>query len=203
MQVSGSEPDIMTALKAGTHDQHSAIERIMPFFYEDFSRDAYIRVLRAFFGFFDPMERELASLSTWLSVGLDIKSRQRVKRLRADLLALGESASDIELIPRCDALPRLETLADGLGCLYVLEGSTLGGQLIIREIEPCLGIGRDTGGGFFYGYGSGTGLMWHDFCASARKHAESGDHQAAMVSAARRTFELLELWMRKAGFREQ
>jgi heme oxygenase (biliverdin-IX-beta and delta-forming) len=196
------ELDIMTALKAGTIEQHSSIERIMPFFKSDFSLEAYIRVLKAFLGFFEPVERELRSVATRDSFGFNIDRRQRSNLLRADLLALGVTPAAMALIPRCDHLPRLENVDDGLGCLYVLEGSTLGGQLIARELQTRFGIAEKTGAGFFHGYGSQTGVKWREFCTSVRIYAAGGKSQSAIVQSARSTFELMESWMRKANFGE-
>jgi heme oxygenase len=202
MQSLESELDIMTALKAGTIEQHSAIERIMPFFKEDFSLEAYIRVLKAFLGFFEPVERELRSIATRGSFGFNIDRRQRANLLRKDLLALGVSHAGMELLPRCALLPTLENVDDGLGCLYVLEGSTLGGQLIAREVQTRFGVGEKTGAGFFHGYGSQTGVKWREFCTAVRIYAAGGKSQSAIVRSARSTFELLESWMREANFSE-
>jgi heme oxygenase len=196
------DPDIMTALRAGTSEQHSAIERIMPFFKSDFSLEAYIRVLKAFLGFFEPVERELRSVATRDSFGFDIDQRQRTNLLKMDLLALGITHADMELIPRCDRLPRLENVDDGLGCLYVLEGSTLGGQLIAREVQTRFGVEEKTGSGFFQGYGSQTGAKWREFCTGVRIYAAGGKSQSAIVHSAKSTFELFESWMRKANFSE-
>jgi heme oxygenase len=197
-----SELDIMTALRAGTIEQHNAIERIMPFFKDDFSLEAYIRVLKAFLGFFEPVERELRSIATRDTFGFNIDRRRRAKLLRIDLRALGVTHAGMELIPRCDHLPRLENVDDGLGCLYVLESSTLGGQLIAREVETRFGVEEKTGAGFFQGYGSQTGVKWREFCTSVRIYAAGGKSQSAIVQSARSTFELLESWMRKANFSE-
>jgi heme oxygenase len=202
LQSPEKELDIMTALKAGTVEQHSAIERIMPFFKNDFSLEAYIRVLKAFLGFFEPVERELRSVATRDSFGFNIDRRQRSNLLRTDLLALGVTPAEMALIPRCDHLPRLENVDDGLGCLYVLEGSTLGGQLIAREVQTRFGVEEKTGAGFFHGYGSQTGVKWREFCTSVRIYAAGGKSQSAIVHSARSTFELLESWMRQAKFKE-
>jgi len=202
MQALENELDIMTALKAGTSEQHAAIERIMPFFKNDFSLEAYIRVLKAFLGFFEPVERELRSIATRDSFGFNIDRGQRTNLLRMDLLALGVTSADIELIPRCDHLPKLENVDDGIGCLYVLEGSTLGGQLIAREVQTRFGVEEETGAAFFHGYGSQTGVKWREFCTSVRIYAAGGRSQSAIVHSARSIFELLELWMRTANFNE-
>jgi heme oxygenase (biliverdin-IX-beta and delta-forming) len=202
MQSLERELDIMSALKTGTIEQHSAVERIMPFFKNDFSLEAYIRVLKALLGFFEPVERELRSIATRDSFGFNIDRRQRANLLRIDLRALGVTPTDITLIPRCDHLPRLENVDDGLGCLYVLEGSTLGGQLIAREVQTRFGVEEKTGAGFFHGYGGQTEVKWREFCTSVRIYAAGSKSQSAIVRAARNTFELLESWMRKANFNE-
>jgi heme oxygenase (biliverdin-IX-beta and delta-forming) len=202
MQALESEVDIMTALKAGTIEQHASIERIMPFFKDDFSLESYIRVLKAFLGFFEPVEFELRSIATRDSFGFNIDRRQRTNLLRMDLLALGVTPADMELIPKCDHLPRLENVDDGIGCLYVLEGSTLGGQLIARELQTRFGVEEKSGSQFFHGYGSQTGLKWREFCTSVRIYTAGGKSQLAIVQSARSTFESLESWMRKANFSE-
>src|ERR1700748_1283083 len=123
MQAIESDLDIMTILKVGISEQHDALERIMPFFKNDFSLEDYIRVLKAFLGFFEPVERELVSISTWHLAGIDIGQRLRSNLLRADLLALGASPPDLALVPLCADLPSLASIDEGFGCLYVLEGS--------------------------------------------------------------------------------
>ena len=190
----------MVALKASTSAQHAALERIMPFFKCDFSLDDYARVLNAFLGFFEPLEAGLSSISTWNSAGLDIRQRLRSNMLKEDLRSLGESTSQIALIQRCGDLPTITNMEEGLGCLYVLEGSTLGGQHISRELENRFNLSEKTGAGFFHGYGSQTLVMWRDFCSCVRKHAVSSKIQADIIATARDTFDKLESWMRKASF---
>jgi heme oxygenase len=194
--------DIIAVLKEGTRRQHEAIERIMPFFRNDFSSEDYIRVIKAFLGFFEPVERELASIPTWHLSGLDLDQRLRSNLLRDDLLSLGVSTSDIAVIPRCADLPNLASIDEGFGCLYVLEGSTLGGQLIARQVQTLVTTSKETGAMFFQGYGSQTGAMWRDFCSNLRSHAHSSKNQTAILAAAESTFKKLETWMRKAGFSE-
>jgi heme oxygenase len=202
MQAIENDLDIMAILKAGTSEPHGAIEKIMPFFRNDFSLEDYARVLKAFLGFFEPVERELASISTWNLVGLNLNERLRSNLLRADLLAFGVSTSEMALIPRCDDLPSLTNLDEGFGCLYVLEGSTLGGQLITCRVQALFAVGEEVGITFFHGYGSHTGAMWRDFCAVVRKHVDRNKNQTTILTAARSTFEKLESWMRKADFGE-
>jgi heme oxygenase len=59
--------------------------------------------------------------------------------------------------------PSIDTDAELVGSLYVLEGSTRGGTLILRRMQRVLGIRRDRGGKFFYGYGRQSEQLWHEF----------------------------------------
>ncbi len=64
-----------------------------------------------------------------------------------------------------DALPRVDihSRAEALGFRYVIEGSTLGGRVILRQLE-ALGIDT-TGLGFLDPHGSRTGEVWRSFVA--------------------------------------
>lgn len=97
-------------------------------------------------------------------------------------------------LPLCDDLPRLDTLAECFGCLYVLEGSTLGGQFIIRHVQQVLGVTVETGGRFFQGYGDKTGEMWHDFRSVMTRVVVASTDQDAAVTAAKETFQKLHRW---------
>lgn len=55
-------------------------------------------------------------------------------------------------------------LASFIGTSYVLEGMTLGGQMIQSIVSRELGIHRDNGGRFFHAYGDQTPQMWKSFC---------------------------------------
>ena len=46
---------------------------------------------------------------------------------------------------------------------YVLEGSTLGSQLLAAHFERLLAVRPHEGGTFFSGYGAATGSMWRAF----------------------------------------
>jgi heme oxygenase (biliverdin-IX-beta and delta-forming) len=57
----------------------------------------------------------------------------------------------------------LPTSGHGFGCLYVLEGSALGGRVISTRVKQTLGLGPATGGAYFHGLGRQTASHWSDF----------------------------------------
>ncbi len=87
-------------------------------------------------------------------------------------------------------LPALNTVGQLVGVLYVIEGSTLGGQLISRSLNEHHGLTRNTGARFFYGYGENTAIMWQNFIDFA--DCISGDEIQcrAAEDAACQTFQL-------------
>jgi heme oxygenase len=197
MQNLVAESDVMAVLKASTAEQHRAVENLMPFFREQFSLEDYTRTLAAFLGFFEPVEQSLRYAADWSAVGIDIDDRSRAHLLRGDLRALGLSVSAIESLPRTSSLPPMGNLESALGCLYVLEGSTLGGQVIGRELARRFGIDASTGASFFLSHGPRVGDMWREFCSALRKHAHRPSSQQLAVDAAIQTYASLEDWMQK------
>lgn len=195
MSAQQCDLDIMAILKAGTSEQHRAMEQQMPFFHEGFTLRLYQETLARWIGFLAPVERKLSSLSGWSSMGLDLADRQRTNLLRHDLRALGMTASQMETLPVCDKLPRIESICEGLGCLYVFEGSTLGGQLIARELLRRFGIDQSSGAAFFHGHGADTGAMWRAFCDNLRKAIHLPVEQDQVLRAAKDTFTTFGNWM--------
>jgi heme oxygenase len=199
MQTTEVGLDIMAVLKSSTAPQHKAVEQLMPFFRPGFSLQQYADTLAGFLGFFEPLETELAILHGLCALGIDLTHRGRSHLLHHDLRALGLSSSAIAALPRCQNLPLLKNRYNGLGCLYVLEGSTLGGQLIARELSRLFNIDETSGASFFLSHGSHTGEMWKEYCAVVRINVNDPIQQQATVTTAQETFQKFDLWMRKAS----
>jgi hypothetical protein len=104
-------------------------------------------------GLHGPLEQALLRLD-WSGTAIDLGERRKTAWLHQDLLALNFSEREIEAIPVCVEIPELTSVARGIGCLYVLEGSTLGGAVIARQLERVLEIGTDQGARFYASYGA-------------------------------------------------
>jgi heme oxygenase len=119
--------------------------------------------------------------------GLQFERRRRLAGLAASLMRLG-AAMPVNAPPP----PRLPgSRSEALGLLYVLEGSTLGGRVILRQLAST---GMDLDGlGFLDPYGSESGRMWRQFLELLEIHvsgSETGIEQA--VIGARNGFEWAE-----------
>ena len=115
--------------------------------------------------------------------------------LLQDLHALGIADAYLAALPICTDLPTIDTLAQALGCMYVLEGATLGGQIITRHVQRVLHLEERRGCRFFHGYGSDTGTLWKAFGELLVTHIASEEMEDAVISAACEIFSLFQQWV--------
>ena len=136
---------ILEQLKIATRPYHEAMERdplSRSLLSPAISHDDYVHILQVYLGFYAPLEQALFSLPDWAKLGFDIERRRKAGLLLHDLRALGASTIDANDVLHCSALPPVVDLGVALGCMYVLEGATLGGQLIARHLGRRSGSGR-------------------------------------------------------------
>ena len=193
-------PHLLDRLKAQTRAEHVAMEGVLDVMRDDLSLADYRRLLERYFAFYEPVEARLAGVLASVPLnGLDFETRRKLPLLRADLAALGGAAADTLAV--CDALPPLHTPAQAMGCLYVLEGATLGGTVIGKHVQRTLGLTPDCGARFFHGSGPRTAEMWRALRAALIKFAAEADAPDAadttanaVVDAANETFRSLRRW---------
>jgi heme oxygenase len=106
----------------------------------------------------------------------------RLDALRADIAWLDGA------VPSGDAVPVLSNDAC-IGVLYTVQGSTLGGKILCRQLDSLL---PDDNGRLFFKGTSDDGRHWPALCAALERH--SGDiaqMEAGALSAFGRFQELL------------
>jgi heme oxygenase (biliverdin-IX-beta and delta-forming) len=186
---------ILQRLRLETRDAHAAIESTLALTEKRLTLGAYRQVIESFYGFYKPVEHAIANAAhaAPMPVWLNLDARRKTVLLEADLKRLNPHAVSAPLL--CDMLPPLDKIAQRLGCLYVLEGATLGGVLISRHIRENLGIYPESGGRFFQGYGCATAAMWSDYRAGLLAFATlAPQDEDLIIATARATFETLHRW---------
>ena len=181
---------VLSELRAGTHTRHVALEKRLPFFSPTLDRALYKRLLTAYYGFYQALEHALIN-SPAIPPDFDLQSRLKTPALLEDLHALGINA---EPSPRGQNLPVLNSQACVLGVLYVLEGATLGGQILRKHVAQHLNIEAHNGGAFLYVYGEATGRRWKDFLDFLGRQPLDTHARAQTVHAACLTFSCFERW---------
>jgi heme oxygenase len=142
--------------------------------------------LARMYGFVQPYEAALRQHAAAFGPDWQLEQRYRAHFILEDLARLGYPAEP----PRCPAMPPLETRAQLLGAMYVLEGSTLGGQVIARQLAAAGVEGR----AFFASRAERTGPLWKQFGQRLEAAAASEDADAIVASAIL-TFQTLAAWL--------
>jgi heme oxygenase len=175
---------LFSRLKASTEREHREIEAMIAPVVSFQSMDVYKEHILKSWIFYRSIEADLTSLP-WPIIGLDFDSRRKIPLLEQDLRVLG-----VESRPEENNQQPSESLDldFAIGCLYVVEGATLGGQVISRLLSNS-GIGPATGGRFYHGYGAKTAEMWKSFRAMAEHHCLTDIQIDRAINGAKLTFE--------------
>lgn len=151
----------------------------------------YAALLKMFYGYFHPIEQIIRKYIT-VDILSDIDERRNSLFILHDLKALNYSTEHMSV---CNEIPQIKNIADAFGCLYVLEGSTLGGRMISKMLMKNFYIRFDESNlNFFNGYKESTGARWAHFLSVINEQEEN---EGAMISAAIETFDGLTKWMEK------
>ena len=187
-------PSLILALRTETAELHVALEKRLPFFSRQLNLDLYRRLMAAYYGFYQPLEQQLQMLAL-IPSGLDQSQRIKLPVLRTDLIALGMDAAAIEALPVCRELPPIDSRAAALGVSYVLEGATLGGQVLRRRMAEQLGLDASSGTAFLNVYGDLTGRRWKDFLQYLDDRNLGEAQTLEVTHAAKATFTYFERWL--------
>jgi heme oxygenase len=146
-------------LKLETASYHVRAERSFPLMGADLDVETYAEVLKRLYGFIKGWEIWAGSANRiWIDELL--MTRRKSLLLMADLQHFGISVpTAVYPGPKLARAERPEFL----GAMYVVEGSTLGGQYIARQVERVLSLRSGEGDAYFRGYEGRTALMWRDF----------------------------------------
>ncbi len=191
----------MLALKQGTRAYHDALEGKMAPLLDTLSIHTYTDLLQKLFGFYKPLEERIAALPASQDLPVDLERRQKAPLLAKDLLWLKMTQPQLSQLTWCERLPEVKSITEALGCLYVLEGATLGGQIISRHLKKNLALDGDRGCAFFCSYGDEVGLMWESFREALSSHcAKHGRiEEEQLVKSACETFVSLDYWLFETG----
>jgi len=200
---------ILSRLRLETRGEHDAVEQVLDLMGSSLTHQSYRQRLEQFYGFYAPLEKALQSHGKSLTDRADGADRacksplsdaissalaarlNKTAHLQQDLHHLGVST---HVLPLCRDLPPLRTQAEVLGCLYVMEGATLGGRLITQHVRAALGITPATGGSFFQGYGDDTGRMWQGMRQLLVSGSPDTQAENSIVTNAITTFACLRSW---------
>lgn len=119
----------------------------------------------------------LMAESGWLSASK--RAEDGLREANAPSSAEALTARDFEYI---------DSPATAIGALYVLEGSSLGGQFLSRQLHDRLQVTPANGGAYFAAYGAATARHWHAFRNWANSQLVDNHSTRRAADAAQLTF---------------
>jgi heme oxygenase (biliverdin-IX-beta and delta-forming) len=177
-------------LRQETEVDHHAVEGSVPLMHDGLNRTQYIQCLQRIHGVVAAWEERAAEVAPeWLRTTLT--ARQRRPLLERDLAWFGLTRHD----NRRPDLPEMNEVSSLFGTMYVMEGSTLGGQIIARHVETALHLSEGHGNSYFRGHGSQTGPMWNEFCEMLKLRIPDDQAEDVVVSA-KAMFATFGTWMK-------
>ena len=145
----------------------------------------YQQLLGIYYSLYHQLEAALKDYTDQQPIDFDYQPRYKTPLLFNDLKYWHIKPEPL----RCQiVLPELNSLGALLGLLYVLEGSTLGGQFIAQHLQLTYGYTRSTGSNFFSGYGEQTTTHWQSFITYLNSFSDQPDLAAQAIDSAALSF---------------
>ncbi|WP_231459564.1 MULTISPECIES: biliverdin-producing heme oxygenase [unclassified Pedobacter] len=185
---------IANLLRNQTGDKHQQLESLM--FVNDImnktlSIENYKKLLTINYIIHQKLEHSLANmLDDSIASQLDMKNRLKLESLQKDLTYWN---IDVLTLPPLNFelyLPAPNN-AEVLGALYVLEGATLGGNVIKKHILANSNFeGKEAGLNYYGVYGDDLSAKWKTFVAVLNETVQEQDYDRT-INSANKTFENL------------
>ncbi|MBX3040599.1 MAG: biliverdin-producing heme oxygenase [Bdellovibrionaceae bacterium] len=195
--VETGNPGLRDVLKERTRQAHLETEKAMDLMSPHLDVARYRHLLRGFFEFHAAFEEFLnVHRKDWPSaVEFYFKDRRKMQWLTEDLQSLG-----------ADALPSAERIQENFqrlnekirseaqlwAAIYVIEGSTMGGQVLHGHVTASLGLSEGKGTRYFRSYQSEMGKQWVRFLSELNSLTLAPDGTESAVKAADEIFEMFK-----------
>jgi heme oxygenase len=197
---------MLMRLRDETAEAHHRVEaRLFPAALAD--RSSYAAMLQVLLALHEPREAQLRGVVGLPALGIDLSARQKAPRLRADLAGLGAAPALVpaaRLASAAEPAPATVDESDlprALGTFYVLEGSTLGGRVLLRSVREQLG---DVPTAFLSGYGDDTARLWKQTRGALVLGVQSAPDPARaenwLITGALATFDALDQLLTATGW---
>lgn len=182
-------------LKENTKAAHIELEKVLVQKIKSIRAiDDYLEILVYFYRFFAPLEK---AIFPQLKEALpDAAQRRKSEWIMEDIHFFKPAYQPIYT---SSSTPQITSLPQAIGALYVIEGSSLGGQVICKMVAQKLDISQAEGFKFFSGYGEGTLTMWDNFKKFINGRDWDREEENEVVDAANRTFGLFKQMIDRNG----
>lgn len=147
-------------LKENTADYHNAAEKLFnseKIFNRTFTLEDYKKIIHTnYLMLLHSEDKIFSSLSDKYTEKLQLDARKKLPLIEKDLKSLSLENQ------KASHFLEFNNEHEALGAMYVIEGSTLGGNVIAKQLAKTEGFDEVTFN-FFGCYQENTGAMWKNF----------------------------------------
>ena len=198
--MSETIPSVLVALRQATQQSHKAVERMTPFFAEGFNQASYLHWLELMHGFYSSVDAVVIQSGFTAATGWHYIPRCSL--IEADVLAL--TGQGVKALPDHGNVlvdvKELHNISEVAGMLYVVEGSALGGEVLMKVLGRKVGVSAAAGASFFAPHGNDPRPMWGNYVQLLAQLASSGNAEDDVVRGAVTCFTALQKWIGQGSF---
>lgn len=174
-------------LKKNTADLHNATEKLFnsqKIFDRTFTLDDYKKIItRNYIMLLNSEDEIFNQLSDKFSKKLQLSERRKLNLIEKDLKSLSiEDQFPMQKV-------HISAQNEALGMMYVIEGSTLGGNVIAKQLSKTQGFEGVTFN-FFGCYHENTGTMWKNFKEILDSEVQEESYDEVLLGA-KKLYQLL------------
>jgi len=158
--ISSIASNFLSDLKTQTSDSHKKLEELpvsMSIMSPEMKVEDYTYYLSLMHDVHNDTEGHVFPLFSDLVD--DLEKRRKKHLIENDLLFLNSKKNNSEKVFQKEEI----SVPFALGIFYVVEGSTLGGRFILKNVSKVLQLSAEEGVSYFNGYGDKTGSFWKAF----------------------------------------
>ena len=168
-------------------NQHPLLKGLLS---RDLSLGHYQRILSAYADLYQIIEEQIEVYLAQHPTVFDYTQRRKSHWLSEDLGYFAPTESAVKFYGTCGfGFPHIDSVGQLFGILYVIEGSTLGGQQIAKALVSYHQLTPERGARFFYGYGNESSSLWEAFLHDLETALQEEIEFVRAAKAAEQTFE--------------
>lgn len=177
-------------LRTATAQSHTALEELpvsKSIIKPEVSNQEYINYLTLMYNVVKDTEENIYPIIEHIFE--DLGERKKTHYLENDIKKLGAKLPEGKTPLTSTGFNASPGFA--VGVMYVIEGSTLGGRVIYKNINSSLGHTEEDGASYFAGYGNTTGSHWKKFLEKFTTYTIDNNCEAEVLAGADYAFNAI------------
>ncbi len=189
--------DILEQIRQETRGDHDALEAVglsEKIVDGSLTPDEYRKLIKVHYLVHRALEERLEQAGVGdLFPDLSYAERRKMPLIRKDLAELGISEEELDELQPAGSGPEIGLPFGLLGCMYVMEGATLGGMVIVKALRKNENLAGIDNFHYFGCYGGETGKQWKSFLTVLQQEGNKPEAQEQVVLAAKETYQVFKI----------